>query len=215
MVFPSRTDYYYNTGRLVEQNKTAGLYDLLSASFVEPGLWNKLFHHTLFHGLLHDKLIDLSIKNNEDLLMNYYLFSNSNKSVYEDFCPYHYVVRANSAATCQINKHKLGDAIKVFETIKNIESDNEELVNIINSRLLAKYIDNATLRINKQPELVKPFRQVARHYIRKNLGSILRGAYSLKYKIMAAWVAIWPFSYSVFHGCVSAIKGTNRKYIVE
>ncbi len=215
MVFPSRTDYYYNTGRLVEQDKAAGLHDLLSASFVEPGLCNKLFHHTLFHGLLHDELMDLSIKNNEDLLMNYYLFSSSNKSVYEDFCPYHYVVRANSASTCKINKHKLGDAIKVFETIKGLESNNEEVVNIINSRLLAIYINNATLIANKQPELIKPFRKAARRYIRKNLVSILKGAYSGKYKIMAAWVAVWPFSYSVFHRCISALKGTNRKYVVE
>ena len=64
MVFPSRVVYYYNTGRLVQQDKLTGLYDLLDGSFIEPGLCNKLFHKTLFHSLLHEGLIDLSIKNN-------------------------------------------------------------------------------------------------------------------------------------------------------
>ena len=44
MVFPSRVEYYYNTGRIVQQDKITGLKDLLSGSFVEPGLWNKLYH---------------------------------------------------------------------------------------------------------------------------------------------------------------------------
>ena len=44
MVFPGRVEYYYNTGRIVQQDKIAGLKDLLSGSFIEPGLWNKLYY---------------------------------------------------------------------------------------------------------------------------------------------------------------------------
>ena len=40
--------------------------------------------------------MDLKIKNYEDLLMNYFLFKESNHSVYEDWCPYHYLVRKGS-----------------------------------------------------------------------------------------------------------------------
>ena len=74
MVFPSRVDYYYNTGRLAEQDRQTGLQDLIAGSFIEPGLCNKLFHKNLFHSLLHKDLIDQSIRINEDLLMNFYLF---------------------------------------------------------------------------------------------------------------------------------------------
>ena len=43
MVFPSRVDYYYNTHKQIIQNNQKGLIDLLSGSFIEPGLCNKLF----------------------------------------------------------------------------------------------------------------------------------------------------------------------------
>ena len=36
---------------------------LVAGLFVEPGLWNKLFHKSLFNGLLNDNFLDLSIKN--------------------------------------------------------------------------------------------------------------------------------------------------------
>ena len=36
MVFPSRVDYYYNTGRVVQQDHITGLKDLLIGAFIEP-----------------------------------------------------------------------------------------------------------------------------------------------------------------------------------
>ena len=48
MVFPSRIDYYYNTGILVEQDNQLGLKDLIMGSRVEPGLVNKLYKRDLF-----------------------------------------------------------------------------------------------------------------------------------------------------------------------
>ena len=68
MVFPSRVDYYYNTGKLVEQSRETGLRDLLSGGFVEPGLWNKLYRREMFTDLM--QKMDFSIKINEDVLMN-------------------------------------------------------------------------------------------------------------------------------------------------
>ena len=118
MVFPDgRINYFHNTGRLVQQDKLTGLKDLLVGSMIEPGLWNKLFRKTLFHSLLQDNLMDLSIKINEDLLMNFYLFSQAEKSVFEDFCPYLYVVRNTSASRQKLNEHKIYDPIKVKEHI--------------------------------------------------------------------------------------------------
>lgn len=107
MVFPSRVDYYHNTGKLVEQDHDAGLRDLICGSFVEPALWNKLYRRALFTGIT--EKMDFSIKINEDVLMNYWLFKASRKSVYEDFCPYHYILRPGSAATSKLNEHKLRD----------------------------------------------------------------------------------------------------------
>ena len=49
MVFPSRTDFYYNTGKIVQQNNKQGLVDLLRGDYIEPGLWNKLFRRKFRH----------------------------------------------------------------------------------------------------------------------------------------------------------------------
>ena len=111
-------NYFYNTGRLIQQDKITGLKDLLEGSFVEPGLWNKLFRKSLFHKLLKYDVMDTSIKINEDLLMNYYLFSEANKMIYEDCCLYHYFARKNSATRSDLNEKKIFDPIRVKEIIR-------------------------------------------------------------------------------------------------
>lgn len=119
LCFPDgRVHFFHNTGRFVKQDNKTGLKDLLAGSLVEPGLCNKLFRKTLFQGLLHNSLMDLSVKINEDLLMNYYLFREARLSVFEDWCPYHYIVRGTSASRAPLNIHKIYDPIRVKEIIR-------------------------------------------------------------------------------------------------
>ena len=113
-----RVHYFYNTGLLAKQDKTTALKELLPGSMIEPGLCNKLFHKTLFHSLLHGDAVDTSIKINEDLLMNFYLFSAAKQTVFDDWCPYHYVVREGSASRAKMNPHKIYDPIRVKEIIR-------------------------------------------------------------------------------------------------
>lgn len=114
MHFPDgRVNYFHNTGVLEKQDRITALRELLSGERVEPGLWNKLFRRSLFEGLS----MPLDIKNNEDLLMNYYLFSNAAQTVFDDWCPYHYIVRSTSASRVPLNDHKIYDPIRVRERI--------------------------------------------------------------------------------------------------
>lgn len=214
MVFPSRTDFYYGTGRLAEQDKKTGLKDLLEGSFVEPGLWNKLFHKTLFQSLLHNRQMDLSIKNNEDLLMNYYLFSKAKKSVFVDKCPYHYLVRNGSAATSKINENKLRDPLKVLKILEKETKLEKELQFIVKEKMVAQLIALSTLQFNGQAQLIGPYRKNARKELRKMLPEILKSKYAGKQKIMALWVAVWPDSYSIIHRIYLKITGLDRKYEV-
>ena len=112
-----RVHYFHNTGLLAQQDKITALKELLSGSRIEPGLCNKLFHKTLFHSLLHGEAVPLDIKINEDLLMNYMLFSAAKQTVFEDWCPYHYIVRSTSASRAKLNPHKIYDPIRVKEFI--------------------------------------------------------------------------------------------------
>ena len=122
MIFADgRVNYFHNTGILEKQDKITALRELLSGERVEPGLGNKLFHKSLFAGLS----MPTDIKINEDLLMNYYLFSNAKQTVFDDWCPYHYIVRSTSASRAALNDHRIYDPIRVKEII--LESTSDEV----------------------------------------------------------------------------------------
>jgi hypothetical protein len=114
MVFQDgRVNYFYNTGVVETYDKMQAIRELLSGERIEPGLCNKLFRKELFQGWSMDE----SIRINEDLLMNFYLFSNAERSVFDDWCPYHYIVRSTSASRAKLNPHKIYDPIRVKEII--------------------------------------------------------------------------------------------------
>lgn len=216
MVFPSRVDLYYGTGRLVEQDKKAGLKDLVEGLFVEPGLWNKIFYNTLLKEFLKENTMDTSIKINEDLLMNYYLFKKSKKSIYEDWCPYQYILRENSTATSKMNKHKLEDPLKVLKIIKE-DTDDKEIENIIDSRIIMNLVNLATLSLNKDGEeaLIKPYRFEARKELRNFLNTVNKDIISTKLFWKAKMAVMCPSGYSFLHNIYSIIKGTNKRYEVR
>ena len=115
--------YHHNTGEIRQQDTTAALRDLLKGDPVEPGLWNKLYKRELFRNL--EKKMDFSIRINEDFLMNYYLFSQAEKAVWEDVCPYHYIARVGSASRRRMNARKIYDPIRVRQLV--LEQCPEEL----------------------------------------------------------------------------------------
>ncbi len=111
-----RVAWYYNTGRLAQQDRTEALTALLSGSF-EPGLCNKLYKHSLLHTLFHSGRMNMTVRINEDLLMNYYLFREAERTVYEDFCPYHYIKRDGSASMAKLNAYHIRDPLCVKRLI--------------------------------------------------------------------------------------------------
>ena len=215
MVFPNgRIDYYYNSGKLTLQENRRGCADLLEGTFVEPGLWNKLYRRELFAGL--DGWMDRSIRINEDLLMNFYLFRNAETTVFEDICPYHYVLRKGSAATAQLNAHKLRDPISVLRILRRETADMPEWNSIVEQRLTYQLVNSSTMRLGNQRALIVPYRKEARRELRQTLWYILRGnTFSRKLKIMALWASIWPSSYGFVHEIYARITGIDKKYHVE
>lgn len=149
-----RVHYFYNTGIIEIHDNLTALRELLSGRIIEPGLCNKIFRNELFDEMISTDVIPEDIKINEDLLMNYYLFSKSIKSVYDDWCPYHYIVREGSTTRSRINRNKIYDPIYVKEIILNTcasEISKEALVayintciNVYNSLLISDYSDKET-----------------------------------------------------------------------
>lgn len=212
MVFPSRVDFYYGTGRVVEQDFNTALKDLLEGTFVEPGLWNKLFHRSLLQSFLEEEKMDLTIKNNEDLLMNFYLFRCSQKSIYVDDCPYHYILRKGSATTSNINESKLQDPLKVLKILEKETVYDNELQFIVKRRIVALLIRLSTMSLKENPKLICAYRKSARKELSKKISEILYGKYSIKQKIMVIWVLTWPDSYMWVHALYARVTGLDRKY---
>lgn len=218
MVFPKgHVDYYYNTGRLLQQDRNAGLMALLEGSYIEPGLCNKLFHRSLFHNLLHNGTMDTTIRNTEDLLMNYYLFREAKQSVYEDICPYHYVLRVSSAATTVYSSHKLKDPMKVTRILLDeTEGEAAEIQAIAHQKYIRQLIANATADSSGQPEEAAAFRREMRSELRSGLGKTLRNRdCSAKLKLMALWAGLLPGSYGRVHRMYAKIRGFDNIYSLD
>lgn len=214
MVFPNRVDYYYDTGQVVLQENEKGLKDLLEGKFVEPGLCNKLYHKNLFQRLLCEDLMDMSIKNNEDLLMNYYLFKESKFSVYEDWCPYHYVLRQGSATTSKANRHKLEDPLKVLKTIRG-DLQQYELISIIDSRILMTLVNMATMPHKGQEKFIREYKVWARKELKIFWNSIDKSAIGQRVLILSKGAAWCPWLYAIVHKVYAILKGTYKKYEIQ
>lgn len=132
-----RNRTFYNTGDVIVQDNTKGLIDLISGVRVEPGLWNKLYRKKLFENFKQDE----SIKINEDLLMNYYLFKKAQKSVFFDICKYHYIIRKNSASRQKLNRNNIIDPIRVKQIM--LEDNNVALVQTEIQRMYMETLLNA------------------------------------------------------------------------
>lgn len=217
MVFPKgHVDYYYNTGRLMQQDRRAGLMALLDGSYIEPGLWNKLFHKSLFQGLLHTEVMDTTIRNTEDLLMNYYLFREAKQSVYEDICPYRYMLRASSATTSGYTPHKLKDPMKVVRILLEETKGEPPVHAIVRTKYVRMLIGYATLDCRRECEMVREYRREMRSELRERLGWIMSDAgIPTKLKGMALFSGILPDLYCGVHRVYSRIRGLDQIYSLD
>lgn len=193
--FPDgRIEYVHNTGMKKNQDHLTGLRDLLDGAVVESSLCTKLFRRGLFEGL--SQWMDPAIKNNEDLLMNYYLFAQAKASVYEDFCPYHYILRAGSASYNQFHEHSLFDPIRVRQKIlEECEPAMKEDARIALMRNCLFAYGQLSLNLDKQYDT---FRSRVRGLLleQKEYFCLL----SKRNRILANMICVFPWSFHLAYG---------------
>lgn len=212
MVFPSRIDYYHNTGTLFEQNNEIGLKDLLTGNRVEPGIWNKIYKKELFK----DIHIDESIKINEDLLINYYLFKKAKKSIFYDKCFYNYTIRKGSAATSKVNKNKIIDPIKVRKEILEDLGKNDYLYDIAYEKYIMSLLGvcrNIQIRKNKE---YKSYVYEAKKSLKYEINNIIKNkAVSKKIKLMVIGNLYFSSIFYIIDDIHAARTGNRTKYEVK
>lgn len=214
MVFPSRIVPYHGSGIRVEHDNRKGLLELFDGSIIEPGLWNKLYRKVLFRRLLYENVMDFTIKINEDWLMNFYLFQESKKSIFEDVCKYHYLVHEGSAANSIINRNKLEDPLKVRKILLKETEGDAELQQIMMAHYVSLLVSLATRSLKENPGLIRPVRADARRELRQKLSEILQHP-SKSVKLKALWVSFSPISYRWIHNIYLKLTGLDKIYEIS
>lgn len=187
--------YFYNTGSLAEQDVISGIKSLISGSF-EPGLCNKLYKYTLLHSLFHSGVMDYSIKINEDLLMNYYLFKSANKTVYNDVCLYNYIKRDGSASTSKLNRNHICDQIKVKQIILNDSYGTEyELAAKKVYLMTCIHQYNSIIRVGNND--FKEDKDIIKQIIKDN--NRYFNLLSSKYRVLAKMIILCPNLYKMIY----------------
>lgn len=194
-LFPEgRVVYVHNTGDYRRQDRLTGMRELLDGGQIEGSLCTKLYKRHLFEGLT--GWIDTSIKNGEDYLMNYYLFSQAKAAVYEDVCPYHYILRHGSASFRQFNEHSLFDPIRARQHIlSNCEAEMEPDVRQALMRNILFAYGQMALNLDKQYD---DYRARARKLIceQKPWFHLL----STRNRILANMICLAPWTFHVAYG---------------
>ncbi len=212
MVFPNgKVDKYYGTGNQLLHNNREALCELLRGNFIEPGLWNKLYKRNVVIGFENNSIWDSTIKNNEDLLMNYLLFSKAERSYYEDVCLYNYMLRKGSAATSQKKRNKITDLIYVITAIKDDLSEDTLLYPIIYERYLRALINTAL-----QNNWVDDAKQ-ARKDLKNELNSkdFKNNCHSQKLRYMVATIVYALPLYKLVRKIYDNITGVSKKYDID
>lgn len=209
MVFPNRVDYYYNSQEIIIQDQYQGVYDLIKADKVEPGLCNKLYKKEI----IADNRLNEKIKINEDLLFNYILFRNSAKSVFYDMPLYHYMVRENSASTSKLNKNKLEDPLIVIQRI--MDQEQGDIYRLLEKRYLYLLEKVSAVKISKNNKDLMRYQKEQQIELKRKLRSkTLKATYSGRELFQLKLVSFSPTIYRLFHEIYSRLTGSKNKYKV-
>ena len=212
MIFPDgHIDMYYNTGRVEKLNRDEGLVAFLKGEYIEPGLVNKLYRRDIVLDFNLSPLWDSSIRINEDVLMNYILFSKTDCSIYEDIPFYHYILRQESATTTKKRGlHKIQHPIQVAKLILDDAQKNPATHTIAVERYMRVLIGAA--QQTDWPQQAK--------IAKKNLKQVVRETYQLrglskKVLLMAFGMAyLHPF-YMLVRKTYNHFTGIDKKYDLD
>ena len=146
--------------------------------------------------------------------MNYWLFKEAETAVFEDFCPYHYIVRKNSASSAKLNHNKLWDPLRVTEII--LADASTKIKPTIYRKFVRMLVGGATMNTAENPQLIKPYQTNARKQLLRQLLQIVTGhECGIKLKFMALWATVWPASYGWIHTMYLKVTGLDKIYDLE
>ena len=195
-----RIEYVHKSEKVRVQDQRTGLWELLDNRKVSLSLCTKLYRRDLFRGI--EAWTDKSIKYNEDLLMNYYLFGRAEKSVFEGVCPYHYILRQDSASCKGISENYIFDPIRVRQLL--LERCGPEMRQDVQQALIRNLLFNyAQLDVHKDRKNYGHFRQRVRKLLQEQQEHF--HLLSLRNKVLANMICKAPWMFRIAYGAYVAI----------
>lgn len=195
-----RVEYVHRSGKIHQQDHRTGLWELLDNRDVSMSLCTKLYRRRLFEGL--EDWMDPTIRNNEDLLMNYYLFDRAERGVFEGNCPYHYILRKDSASCKGITEAYIFDPIRVRRIL--LERAAPEMKDDVHQALLRNLLfAYAQVDVHPQRNQYGTYRQRVRDMLLKERGYFC--LLSLRNKVLANMISYAPWSFHLAYGAFVAL----------
>ncbi len=147
-----------NTGRIEVQDRTAAIKAILSGTRSSSSLCNKLFSSGLFQKICGEPCLKVDLRHNEDLLLNYLLFSKADGAVYDGFCPYHYHKRSGSVSLSGIGRDHLFDMIRIRDLIR--QSIDPSLYDMAQKKYLAHCLDTYNRLLFRKGDYTKELSEI-------------------------------------------------------
>ena len=195
-----RVEYVHQSGTIHEQDHRTGLWELLDNRDVSMSLCTKLYRRKLFEGI--EDWMDTTIRNNEDLLMNYYLFDRAETGVFEGNCPYHYILRKDSASCKGITEAVIFDPIRVRRLL--LERAAPEMKDDVHQALLRNLLfAYAQVDANPQRSKYGTYRRRVREMLQKERETF--HLLSLRNKVLANMICYAPWSFHLAYGAFVAL----------
>lgn len=187
-----RVEYVHRSGQIRYQNHQAGLWELLDNREMDMSLCTKLYRRELFEGI--EDWMDTTIRNNEDLLMNYYLFDRAQSAVFEGVCPYHYILRPGSASYHGVTEHYIFDPIRVRQLL--LQRCGPEMRDSVQQALMRNLLFNyGILTVDRDRRHLGAFRQRVRGLLLEQKKDF--HLLSLRNKVLANMICVAPWSFHI------------------
>ncbi len=98
---------HFGSGDVLEMDHAGGIRELLEGGRIEPSMCNKLYRASL----VKNAELGSSVRNNEDFVVNFNLFSKAERSVFEDVCLYNYFRREGTMSADSESVRVLRDTL--------------------------------------------------------------------------------------------------------
>ena len=195
-----RVEYVHKSEKVRTQDRRTALWELLDNRDVSLSLCTKLYRRELFQGI--EAWTDTTIKYNEDLLMNYYLFNRAEKAVFEGVCPYHYILRQDSASCKGISENYIFDPIRVRQIL--LERCTPEMQDDVRQALIRNLLFNyAQLDTHADRNQYHDFRARVRAMLQEQQPYF--GLLSVRNKALAMMICKAPWTFRIAYGAYVAL----------